>query len=899
MIRMIESKSAGHAKAYFKDALSRSDYYTNEQELIGTWDGKLAGRLGLTGSINQKDFFALCENKIPSSGEHLTPRTKENRRVGYDINFHCPKSVSVLHVLSKDDHILNAFRDSVTETMKHLEADVKTRVRKSGQNSERETGELIYAHFVHQTARPVEGFAPDPHLHSHCFTFNATWDKTEEQFKAGEFGGIKKDMPYYQAYFHKTLSDKLVELGYQIKITDKAFEIDGVPKRVIDLFSKRTDEIGRIAKEKGITDAKQLDELGARTRSKKEKGISMEELKNVWREQIKTLQKEEGEGETIVRFHPTKEASKEAAGVCIDHALLHCFERASVMNDRRILQEAFRYGLGNISVNTENIEHAFKEDARIIHLNENGKTVCTTEEVLKEEERMVILAKERQGKAVPLYSEAPQTVLKGQQGDAIVHVLTNSDYVTIIRGVAGSGKTTLLKELTQKIEAVQKNVGVVAPFASNSRGVLREEGFEKADTVAKQLVDKAMQQDIKNGVLIVDEAGLLGTKDTVALLQLVKKENARIVFVGDTRQHASVVRGDALRVLNTVAQIPVAEVSKIFRQQDEAYKSAVEDLSKGNVSEAFAKLDDMGSIVSLEALKAQKFLVDQFMVGLHEKKECLVVCPTHAQGDAITKEIRERMRSENLLGKKEIDVLRYINLQFTEAKKKDLRNYEEGQFVKFNQNFKGIRRGSIWKIATDGSGISIVNAKGEKKTLPAYGHEHFEINKVDEIKVSKNDILRVTSNSFDHDKKRLDNGTVLKVLSVSKKGEMKLENPTSKSIYTLQKDFGFITHAHCVTSQFSQGKTVDKIFVWQPAGTFAATDAKQFYVTISRGKETALVCTDDKEGLLKHVQELGNRTSAIELATEAQRRNKSKIQNWEVSQPKILNKQNDDYAPEI
>jgi conjugative relaxase-like TrwC/TraI family protein len=100
---MVQSNSSGHAKACFKDALSQADYYINDQELAGKFQGKLAERLGLPEMTNQHDFFKLCENINPKTGENLTPRTKENRRVGYDINFHCPKSVSILHAVSKDE----------------------------------------------------------------------------------------------------------------------------------------------------------------------------------------------------------------------------------------------------------------------------------------------------------------------------------------------------------------------------------------------------------------------------------------------------------------------------------------------------------------------------------------------------------------------------------------------------------------------------------------------------------------------------------------------------------------------------------------------------------------------------------------------------------------------------
>ncbi|KAA0804586.1 relaxase domain-containing protein, partial [Staphylococcus aureus] len=64
------------------------------------------------------------------------------------------------------------------------------------------------------------------------------------------FKEIKRDMPYYQARFHKRLADKMTYLGYQVRVTDKSFEIEGVPQKVIDLFSKQTNEIGQVAKEK-------------------------------------------------------------------------------------------------------------------------------------------------------------------------------------------------------------------------------------------------------------------------------------------------------------------------------------------------------------------------------------------------------------------------------------------------------------------------------------------------------------------------------------------------------------------------------------------------------------------------------------------------------------------------
>ncbi len=80
MIRMIPSKSAGHAKTYFSDALSKSDYYTSDQELQGYLKGKLADRLGVTGPATKRCFSRLRKTAIPSQkAPHLTHK----RRPGY------------------------------------------------------------------------------------------------------------------------------------------------------------------------------------------------------------------------------------------------------------------------------------------------------------------------------------------------------------------------------------------------------------------------------------------------------------------------------------------------------------------------------------------------------------------------------------------------------------------------------------------------------------------------------------------------------------------------------------------------------------------------------------------------------------------------------------------------
>ena len=125
MIRVTQQNSGAAAKKYYATA----DYYSEGQEIVGSWGGKGASRLGLAGTVDKFSFERLCDNLDPRTGEPLTVRTRAERRVGYDFTFSVPKSVSLVYAMSGDQGIMDAFRGAVAETMCEIEAEMKTRVR--------------------------------------------------------------------------------------------------------------------------------------------------------------------------------------------------------------------------------------------------------------------------------------------------------------------------------------------------------------------------------------------------------------------------------------------------------------------------------------------------------------------------------------------------------------------------------------------------------------------------------------------------------------------------------------------------------------------------------------------------------------------------------------------------
>src|SRR5450755_3562422 len=147
MIFINHIKGAKAAKDYYSQHIAPGDgdYYGKDSaEMKGIWHGKGAQMLGLSGEVKQEDFFRLCENIDPRTGKQLTPRMDDDRRVLSDLTFDVPKSVTLALELGGDERILDAFRQSVGETMAEIETAVQTRVRKGGKDTDRTTGNIVW-----------------------------------------------------------------------------------------------------------------------------------------------------------------------------------------------------------------------------------------------------------------------------------------------------------------------------------------------------------------------------------------------------------------------------------------------------------------------------------------------------------------------------------------------------------------------------------------------------------------------------------------------------------------------------------------------------------------------------------------------------------------------------------
>ncbi|MGP1345539.1 MAG: MobF family relaxase [Phycisphaerales bacterium] len=909
MLRIHQSENAASAQSYFTQGLAREDYYVDDQEIPGRWGGNGAERLGLLGtgdpSVTREGFIALTENRHPMTGERLTVRQRLDRTPGYDMSFHAPKGVSLLHAIHGDDRIVETFRAAVHQTMLEIEADAATRVRKGGKQEDRTTGNLVWGEFVHLTARPVKAGPddhpePDPHLHAHCFVFNATFDPIEQTWKAAQFRHLMRDAPYYQAAFHSRLAQGLQRIGYPIARTPKGWDLERMPRSLVEKYSGRTKEIEAYAAEKGITDPTAKGQLGARTRRAKDKAITITDLHKRWdnrlsdaeRSLLKQIDRDgrrpPGAGDATGGGGDGP-SPRDPASQAVEHAMGHCFERRSSLPVRRLAAEALMAGIGRTDVAS-----VWKkiDEQRLLSRTVRGERVVTTQSVLDEEKAVVRYAVEGKGRCAPIRERIRRSTgedwtikderLDADQRKAVDHVLDSKDRVMAIRGAAGVGKTTMMKEAVEAIRAGGHSVVVVAPSTDASRGSegLRSKGFPGADTVAQLFKERAMQEGLKNkqggGVLWIDEAGLLGVGTMKELFELADKYNARVVLCGDQRQHKPVERGDALRVLERVGGIAPVELTNIRRQKG-LYREAVQALADGRIGDGLGTLDRMGAFYEINDRDARISAVAKDYVAVTASgRSALVVSPTHAEGHAVAQAIRSEMRAAGRIVGEDREHRRLRDAGWTAAQRADPRNYEKGLFACFHQHAKGVVAGDACEIlgeAEDEAGNAIVRARtprGVEIDLPIGNPDRFQVYQPDTIDLAVGDSVRITRNGRTADGRgRLTNGAVHTVTGFTEHGAIVLDGGksgrTKGAKKIVPKDFGHLAYGSVRTSPASQGRDVDRVILAQSAASRGAASIEQFYVSASRGKQSIAIYTDDKVALVEAVHASAERLSAIEL----------------------------------
>jgi conjugative relaxase-like TrwC/TraI family protein len=849
MLTIYPQTSAAAVKEYFTAA----DYYSEGQETVGRWGGRLAPMLGLRGEVEKQDFERMCDNLHPVTGERLTQRTNDNRRIGYDFVVSGPKSFSIALALAPEDvraELQKAFDGAALELMeKHIEPDMLTRVRKDGAFENRATGNMCWAMFGHGTSRPVPGFVPDMQQHAHFFVFNATDDPVEQHIKAGEFGDIKRDGEYYTAVFYSLLARNLAGLGYGIdKRGGKEWELAGVLQSMIDTFSKRRDQVLDKAEELGITDKGRIAELTAATRSKKDKELTLPELRQEWNAQLTAAERE---ALAAVYRREAATGPPVTAREAVAFALGHLSEKLSVFPERELKRVALLHGLG--SVTPEQVAAELPRQG-VITSEIDGRVYATTEELQREEDYIASQAAGGRGSVAPVgVAEGLTRTMKGGkslndgQWDAVTGLLESQNRVGLVEGPAGAGKSSLLSKFSEGMTRAGQPVTWLATTVG-AVGVLAKDGF-KADTVARFLLDEKMQAAARHGRVVIDETSMLGHKDAVKLFKLAEKLDLTLTFVGDPMQHGAVARGALMRVLKDYGGIKPFKLTEILRQENPQYRQAAKLLSEGKTVEGFDAIDRMGRIAEIaDDTDRNRHIAADYLQALDDRKSVLVVSPTHAEAKAITAAIRQELRAAKCIGEEDREFTRLVQVDTSEAERGLASTYRPGDVIQFHQNAKGFTKGQRLTVTSPSS-------------APLEQAARFSLYRPEKIALAEGDRIRFTSSVKTLDGEHtLKNGMAYTVSEITPGGNIRLENS-----WVVGRDAGHFRYGYVETSFGSQGRTVDRVILGMSTHSLGAMNMEQLYVSASRAKQWIRLYTDNKADIRQAVNRSSKKLAALDL----------------------------------
>ena len=307
------------------------------------------------------------------------------------------------------------------------------------------------------------------------------------------------------------------------------------------------------------------------------------------------------------------------------------------------------------------LEHA---DVVPLYDKANGKETahCTTKTVRLEEEKLLRFADSIANKRTfALGTVAAEKGLEGrtltpEQREAYDLCVNSKQNLCIIQGRAGVGKSYVLGAIREAHECSHFRVLGLAPTHKVTMD-LKKDGFKEAKTCHSFLFA------FKNGrekldsktVVVVDEAGMLGTTLSVELFNVIKSSGAKLVLVGDDRQLSSVERGGAFKFLSE--RYGAVELRDVRRQSIAWQKAVSEALAEGKIKDAVQLLED-NKAISWAPTKEEshsellKTWSRDNLLNPHETRQ--IITQKNVDVDALNQGVRDILRAQGKLGDTEI-----------------------------------------------------------------------------------------------------------------------------------------------------------------------------------------------------------------------------------------------------
>jgi ATP-dependent exoDNAse (exonuclease V) alpha subunit len=777
-----------------------------------------------------------------------------------------------------DDRVKEAHRESVRVALDEMEKYVQARI--GGNVPAQTTGAWAVAKFEHDSSRPVDGYAA-PQLHTHAVVFNVT-ETADGNTRALQPQELYKTQQYATAVYRSELAVQLQRMGYEIERGEHGQpEIKGYSREYLEASSPRRQQIEEQLREQGREGAGAAQIAAHQTRDAKQP-LSHEEV----RAQHQKLAAEYGQQPQRVLAEAAErpgvelrpESSQTAAHDGVSYARERGMEREAVADERTLMRDALRHTMGEARL--PEIKAEFERRVQSSELIEVPRReglagrAFTTGEMQGYERELIDRMKLGQGNRDVLADgqTRQQTMeqhphLSLSQRNAVDTVLTSRDQMMALEGVAGAGKTTSLAAVREAAVSAGYEVKGLAP-TSRAAQKLGEAGMA-TETLQRHLTRGDRADDGQKRLYVVDESSMASTRQMHTFVERLK-ENDRVLFVGDTRQHEAVEAGRPYAQLQE-AGLRTAHLDEIIRQKDPALKETVEQLARGEVREAIGNLNSQGRVHEIG--DRHERIAEIAREYVRSPESTLVVSPDNESRREINNHIHRAMQDTGQVKGDEHSVrVLYARQDITGADRQHAQNYETGDVIRYSKGSKplGIEAGEYARVERtdrESNTVTVMRRSGEELSYDPRRLQGVTVYRETERTFAEGDRVQMTA---PYHPEKLANRELGKVDKIDGDGNLKLRMDSGREVEFNAKQHPHLDYGYAVTSHSSQGQTADRVLIHVDSSQAHGEllNSRMAYVSVSRAQFDVQMYTNDAKTLGQQLSRDVSNPSAIQQTSE-------------------------------
>jgi conjugative relaxase-like TrwC/TraI family protein len=629
------------------------EYYRGVGEAPGRWTGDAAVGLELEGEVGADELRAVWAGQHPATGEALA-RFPGREIAGYDLTFRAPKSVSLLALLGDPDTartVTAAHEAAVDAAFSYIERNAaRSRTGKNGVHQVEVQG-LVAASFRHRTSR-----AGDPHLHTHVLVANMAqgpddvWRTLDGRWL---YLHAKTAGYLYEAHLRDELTRRLGVEWEPVK--NGIADVAGIDRTVIDHFSDRRRQIEEHLDEIGFRSARAAELAALETRQAKDTTIDVGSMRQVWESKAAEIGFDPASlAEVLDRVPrsfpvsvpgsvpvsvPTPGQDQVAEQLLGPNGLT---ARASTFDRRDVLRAiAERMPAGATVAQIEAMADDLLTHPEVIPLmmsatgtgllgsdvirRADGTVIAaaatpeprwSTLELIGLEQDLVDRSTARAGDGSGVVPDqiltrvlATRPTLEPEQAEMVTRLTRSGNGIDVVSAAAGTGKTYTLDAARDAWQAAGYRVVGAAQAGIAAQELQSSAGIESSTLAMLRIdLDTGRTELGARTVLVIDEAGMAGTRTLAPILAAADRAGAKVVLVGDPRQLPEIDAGGVLTGLSD--RLGPIELTHNRRQRQQWERDALAELRAGDIDVALTAYADNGRIVTgTNALEVRQAIV--------------------------------------------------------------------------------------------------------------------------------------------------------------------------------------------------------------------------------------------------------------------------------------------------